>query len=89
MIHNHELSTLNVAGNLLYSFQDVLSLAKLPNLVALTLNDPTYAENPICALTNYQTHLIYNMRNLERIDALEVTEDARKAIITTVMKKRM
>jgi Leucine-rich repeat (LRR) protein len=89
LIHNHKLSSLNIAGNLIYSFRDVLNLEKLPNLTTLTLNDPTYAENPICALTNYQTHFIYNMRNLLRIDALEVTKEARNAIISTVMKKRM
>ena len=47
------LKELNLAGNRIYSFREILNLNRLPNLVDLKLYDPHYGENPICNLCNY------------------------------------
>jgi hypothetical protein len=80
---------LNIAGNKLSSFRDVLFLARLPKLVSLCLSDPNFADNPLCSLCNYQTHVIYHLPNLKFLDTLEVTEESRRIISATVLKKRM
>ncbi|KAG5457571.1 MAG: hypothetical protein BJ554DRAFT_2375, partial [Olpidium bornovanus] len=80
---------LNVAGNQLFSFVDVLNLTSLPALTSLSLADPNFANNPICALCNYQTHLIYHLPRLTFLDTLEVPMECRKIIAGTVTKKRM
>ncbi|KAJ3012251.1 UNVERIFIED_CONTAM: Leucine-rich repeat-containing protein 9 [Siphonaria sp. JEL0065] len=86
---NRKLETLNIAGNKLSSFRDILFLAILPALTSLSLSDPNYADNPICSLSNYQTHVIYHLPNLHVLDTLEVTDESRRIISATVLKKRM
>ncbi|KAI9334738.1 hypothetical protein BDR26DRAFT_866682 [Obelidium mucronatum] len=86
---NRNLQNLNIAGNRLSSFRDILFLAILPALASLSLSDPNYADNPICSLSNYQTHVIYHLPNLHVLDTLEVTEESRRIISATVLKKRM
>ncbi|KAJ3196285.1 Leucine-rich repeat-containing protein 9 [Irineochytrium annulatum] len=86
---NLSLQELNIAGNRLSSFRDVLYLARLPKLTSLCLSDPNYADNPICSLCNYQTHVIYHLPNLRSLDTLEVTDESRRIISATVLKKRM
>ncbi|KAJ3202502.1 Leucine-rich repeat-containing protein 9 [Entophlyctis luteolus] len=86
---NLNLETLNIAGNCLSSFRDILFLAILPRLTSLSLSDPNYADNPICALSNYQTHVIFHLPNLLVLDTLEVSTESRRIISATVLKKRM
>ncbi|KAJ3265551.1 Leucine-rich repeat-containing protein 9 [Chytriomyces hyalinus] len=89
MNENRKLETINIAGNKLSSFRDILFLAILPKLASLSLSDPNYADNPICSLSNYQTHVIYHIPQLRALDTLEVTEESRRIISATVLKKRM
>ncbi|KAI9356534.1 hypothetical protein DFJ73DRAFT_623012 [Zopfochytrium polystomum] len=86
---NSSLQSLNIAGNRLSSFRDVLFLASLPKLTSLCLSDPNYADNPLCSLCNYQTHVIYHLPNLKSLDTLDVTDESRRIISATVLKKRM
>ncbi|KAJ3037570.1 Leucine-rich repeat-containing protein 9, partial [Rhizophlyctis rosea] len=86
---NVNLRELNIAGNQVASFREVLFLARLPKLTSLCLSDPNFADNPICALCNYQTHVIYHLPKLTSLDTLEVTEESRRIISATVLKKRM
>ncbi|KAJ3065950.1 Leucine-rich repeat-containing protein 9 [Podochytrium sp. JEL0797] len=86
---NMSLETLNISGNKLSSFREILFLAILPKLSCLSLSDPNYADNPICSLSNYQTHVIFHLPNLHVLDTLEVTEESRRIISATVLKKRM
>ncbi|KAJ3071189.1 Leucine-rich repeat-containing protein 9, partial [Quaeritorhiza haematococci] len=86
---NDNLQTLNVSGNQLVSFQDVLSVVNLPKLTTLILSDPNFEENPICWLCNYQTHVIFHLPQLRWLDTLEITEESRRIINATVLKKRM
>ncbi|TPX66556.1 hypothetical protein SpCBS45565_g04405 [Spizellomyces sp. 'palustris'] len=86
---NIALENLNLSGNAISSFRQVMFLSRLPNLHSLCLSDPNFAENPICGLSNYQTHVIYHLPNLKWLDTLQVTEESRRIINATVMKKRM
>lgn len=86
---NHALEDLNISGNNFSSFREILNLARLPSLTSLCLSDPNFAENPICSLCNYQTHVVYYLLHLRYLDTLEVTEESRRMIIATIMKKRM
>ncbi|KAI8619983.1 hypothetical protein BC830DRAFT_1059795 [Chytriomyces sp. MP71] len=86
---NQKLEILNLAGNKLSSFRDILFLAILPNLASLSLSDPNYTDNPLCTLSNYQTHVIYHLPQLHILDTLEVTDESRRIISATVLKKRM
>ncbi|KAJ3285947.1 Leucine-rich repeat-containing protein 9 [Borealophlyctis nickersoniae] len=83
------LKDLNIAGNQIASFREVLFLSRLPRLTSLCLSDPNFADNPICSLCNYQTHVIYHLPNLRSLDTLEVTDESRRIISATVLKKRM
>ncbi|KAJ3126543.1 Leucine-rich repeat-containing protein 9 [Nowakowskiella sp. JEL0407] len=87
--HNITLRELNIAGNKLSSFRDILHLSRLKNLTTLNLSDPNFADNPICLLCNYQTHVIYHLSGLKYLDTLDVTDESRKIISATVLKKRM
>ncbi|KAI9104748.1 hypothetical protein DFS34DRAFT_575701 [Phlyctochytrium arcticum] len=86
---NTNIEELNISGNLISSFREVLFFARLPKLTSLCLSDPNFADNPICSLCNYQTHVIYHLPKLRWLDTLEVTEESRRIINSTVMKKRM
>ncbi|KAJ3163656.1 Leucine-rich repeat-containing protein 9 [Geranomyces michiganensis] len=86
---NMLLEDLNISGNLISSFREVLFLARLPHLSSLCLSDANFADNPICSLCNYQTHVIYHLPNLKSLDTLDVTDESRKIINATVLKKRM
>ncbi|KAI8921751.1 hypothetical protein BC831DRAFT_475811 [Entophlyctis helioformis] len=86
---NVGLKDLNLSGNRISSFREILNLTRLPNLTHLCLSDPNFADNPICALCNYQTHVVYHLPNLKFLDTLEVTEESRRIISATILKKRM
>ena len=86
---NLELQDLNISGNDISSFREILHLTRLPKLEFLCLSDPNFAENPICSLCNYQTHVVYHLPNLKTLDTLEVCDDSRKMISATILKKRM
>ncbi len=48
------LTELNVAGNKICSFKEILNLTRLPKLEVLSFYDPHFGDNPICLLGNYQ-----------------------------------
>lgn len=52
--YNYNLVELNLAGNLLWSFKDLLNLTRSSSLKKLSFNDPDYGDNPVCDLCNYQ-----------------------------------
>lgn len=81
--------TLNLSGNKISSFREILYLTGLPCLRNLLLSDPNYDSNPICQLCNYQTHVVYHLPSISYLDTLQVTLESRKMIQATVLKKRM
>jgi Leucine-rich repeat (LRR) protein len=52
--YNYNLVELNLAGNSLWSFKDLLNLTRSSSLRKLAFNDPDYGDNPVCDLCNYQ-----------------------------------
>lgn len=47
------LIELNIAGNRIRSFKELLNLNRLPQLKTLSFYDPHFGENPVCSLANY------------------------------------
>lgn len=83
------LRELNISGNQISSFREILHLARLKKLEHLSLSDPNYSDNPICALCNYQTYIIHHLPKIVSFDTLSVTAESRKTIGATIVKKRM
>ena len=52
------LTDLNLAGNKICSFKEILNLTRLPKLEILSFYDPHYGDNPICLLGNYQVNFL-------------------------------
>ncbi len=83
------LKELNISGNLISSFREILHLSRLKSLEQLSLSDPNYSDNPICTLCNYQTYIVHHLPRISIFDTLEVTAESRNAISATIVKKRM
>lgn len=83
------LEDLNLAGNKIGNFKELLNLNRLPNLRIATFFDPHYGDNPIINLCNYQTYVLYHLPYLEKLDTLHISDDAKAFAETTFMKKRM
>lgn len=50
---------------------------RLPGLRVLAFYDPHFGENPICNLCNYQTYVLYHLRNIYKLDTLIISEEAK------------
>lgn len=83
------LEDLNMSGNRIGNFKELLNLNRLPRLVRATFFDPHYGDNPICNLWNYQTYVLYHLPQLEKLDTLYISDDAKAFAEATFMKKRM
>jgi hypothetical protein len=83
------LNDLNIAGNKICSFKEALNLNRLPNLKILGFYDPHFGENPICNLCNYQTYVLYHLRNISKLDTLFISDEAKSFAEATFMKKKM
>lgn len=55
------LRDINLAHNRLGCFKELLKLAPLEGLRALTLQDPHFGDNPVCSLSNYKTYVAYHL----------------------------
>ncbi|XP_054909202.1 leucine-rich repeat-containing protein 9 isoform X2 [Poeciliopsis prolifica] len=87
---NVNLEILNLSGNKISSFKELIPLTRLPHLKQLALNDPTSASNPVCQLCNYSIHILYHMPGLERLDNWDVSsKQIKNAAESAVMKKLM
>lgn len=67
----------------------MLNLNRLPNLKILSFYDPHFGENPICNLCNYQTYVLYHLRNIAKLDTLTISEEAKAYAESTLMRKKM
>ena len=83
------LQDLNISGNKICSFKEALNLNRLPGLRILAFYDPHFGENPICNLCNYQTYVLYHLRNINKLDTLVISDDAKSFAEATFMKKKM
>ena len=84
-----KLEDLNLSGNLIGSFKEILSLTPLASLRILCFNDPNYSENPVCNLCNYQTYMLYHIPQLVQLDTFTISEEAKNYAEATFMKKKM
>ncbi|XP_054827925.1 leucine-rich repeat-containing protein 9 [Eublepharis macularius] len=85
-----QIEKLNLSGNRICSFKEITNLARLYNLRDLCLNDPQYDPNPVCRLSNYATHALYHIPQLQRLDTYDVASKQIKELAeATVMKKVM
>ncbi|CAD8156657.1 unnamed protein product [Paramecium octaurelia] len=83
------LYDLNISGNKICSFKEALNLNRLPNLKVLAFYDPHFGDNPICNLCNYQTYVLYHLRNISKLDTLMISDDQKSFAEGTFMKKKM
>uniref|UniRef100_A0A3P9BJR2 Leucine rich repeat containing 9 n=1 Tax=Maylandia zebra TaxID=106582 RepID=A0A3P9BJR2_9CICH len=87
---NVNLQKLNLSGNKISSFKELSQLARLPRLSELALKDPTSTPNPVCLLCNYDTHILYHVPSLQRLDIYDVSsKQIKEAAESAVMKKMM
>jgi hypothetical protein len=86
---NPALRRLNLSGNRITHFDDLVSLTHLPALTHLWLEDPNFERNAVCALSNYQTYLIHALPRLQRLDTIDITPAYRSVIEDIVDKKVM
>jgi hypothetical protein len=88
-ILKYNLEDLNISGNLLLSFTDIFILSKIKTLKNLSLNDPNFGENPICALNNYRVFTLSHLPFLELLDEIKVTEDEKLEVEKIYKKKNL
>ena len=84
-----KLTDLNLAGNFIGNFKEILHLNRIPSIRKLRFSDPHFGENPICSLCNYNTYVLYHLNFLSQLDSLTVSEEAQSSTESTFMKKRM
>ncbi|CAJ1404219.1 unnamed protein product [Effrenium voratum] len=83
------LKSLNLAGNQLCSFKEILDIARRTELCSLSFADPDFGENPICSLCNYQTYTLYHLPKLQVHDQMHVTAEAHSLAQAAFAKKRL
>ncbi len=83
------LEELNLGGNKIGQFKQILYLNQLKRLKTLFLKCVNFGDNPICNLANYQTYTAYHLPNLSNLDGIEISEEARQVAEATFFKKQM
>ncbi|XP_069571028.1 leucine-rich repeat-containing protein 9 isoform X2 [Brachyistius frenatus] len=87
---NASLQNLNLSGNKIRSFKELTVLSNLPCLRELVLKDRMSTPNPVCLLCNYDTHILYHMPDLQRLDNYDVSSrQVKEAAESAAMKKMM
>lgn len=86
---NVNLEELNLAGNYLWSFKDLLNLTRATYLRKLSFNDPDYGDNPVCELCNYQTYVFFHLQQLSHMDTMPIPEEGKHLAEATYMKKKV
>jgi Leucine-rich repeat (LRR) protein len=74
------LESVNLSGNLIYSFDDLLSLQNLPYLRIVSFKDPQYGSCPITNLCNYTVFMIYHLPELITLDTVPINQKPLKEI---------
>jgi hypothetical protein len=58
-------------------------------LKSLSLSDPNFGDNPVCALNNYRVFTLSHLPFLELLDEITITAEERKEIEKTYKKKNL
>jgi hypothetical protein len=83
------LIELNLAGNELWSFKDLLNITRAKALRKLAFNDPDFGDNPVCELCNYQTYVFFHLQQLTHMDTIPIPDEGKQLAEATYMKKKM
>jgi hypothetical protein len=75
LLEYEELKELNISGNLLSSFKDIIIISKIKKLEELNLNDPNFGENPICLMNNYRLFVLHLIPKLKILDEAFITKE--------------
>ncbi|GAA39269.2 leucine-rich repeat-containing protein 9 [Clonorchis sinensis] len=87
--HMRYLGHLCISGNRLSHLEDLLSLASLPKLVCLSVNEPGYMPNPVCSNPNFPLIVLYFLPRLKTLDQVNVgCHELREAIIAVMQIKQ-
>ena len=89
LTHNQSLEELNLAGNQVSSFREILSLSRLSSLRSLSFSDPHFGDNPICKLCNYQTYVTFHLSQLNSLDMELISGNAKRLAKAIYLKKKM
>ena len=86
-----KLVTLNLAGNRIGSFKEVSNLSpyRLPKLKCLFFADPLWGCCPMTSLCNYQTYVLFILQQIDSLDSIYISEEAKHLAEATYMKKKM
>ena len=86
-----KLETLNLAGNRIGSFKEVSNLSpyRLPKLKCLFFADPLWGHCPMTSLCNYQTYVLFILQQIDSLDSIFISEEAKQLAEATYMKKKM
>ena len=86
---NLQLAELNMAANKVGEFKQVLNLSRCKTLRTLFFSDPHYGENPMCNLCNYQTFVLYHLKQLTALDSMYISRESKQLAEATYTKKMM
>ena len=86
-----KLETLNLAGNRIGSFKEISNLSpyRLPKLKCLFFADPLWGHCPMTSLCNYRTYVLFILQQIESLDSIFISEEAKQLAEATYMKKKM
>ncbi|KAJ6658013.1 hypothetical protein lerEdw1_001672 [Lerista edwardsae] len=84
-----KIEKLNLSGNRICSLKEITYLARLPHLKDLCLNDPQFEPNPVCLLSNYATHVLYHIPQIQRLDTYDVSSKQIKELAETMVIKKV
>ena len=87
--HLESLEKLNLSGNPISSFKEIFKLCKLRKLADFCLSDPNFGESVLCTLSNYQTFVLYYLKQLTSLDCMVITNESRSHAETTFLKKKL
>ncbi|BFI30707.1 hypothetical protein MPTK2_3g14780 [Marchantia polymorpha subsp. ruderalis] len=83
------LKYLNVSATDIGSFKEIGNLTRLKKLKDLRFSDPHWGPSPLSLLHNYQTYILFRLQNLQKLDTLELTAEAKQAARVTYTRKRV
>jgi hypothetical protein len=53
------------------------------------MSDLHFGLNPVCKLCNYQTYVLYHLKQLRYLDSIPITDEGRSNAESTYAKKKM
>ncbi|CAM6128668.1 unnamed protein product [Calypogeia fissa] len=83
------LKYLNVSGTGIGSFKEISNLTRLKKLTDLRFSDPHWGPSPLALLHNYQTYILFRLQDLQKLDTMELTDEAKQTAKATYTRKRV